>query len=215
MKPFNSFEYIPCIQKSTKNKQKIHFSILSHKYLDLLIKWNWNWRSQERDVLKYFRLYINITNATLYYILRVWLNCNTLLYIVSSCYLNDSWELEFYPQVLNIFQHMLFFKLTWLVGFLVGWNHSTLINKTPTYFNFYFYQILTAFHMLNIVSEVAQTITNATLCYSLRVWLNCNTQMYIVNSCNLNDPWELVFYPQLKNIWMSAHAWELRLLRLV
>ena len=41
------------------------------------------------------------------------------------------------------------------VGFLVGWNHSTLINKTPTYFNFYFYQILTAFHMLNIVSEVA------------------------------------------------------------
>ena len=36
-----------------------------------------------------------------------------------------------------------------------GWNHSTLINKTPTSFNFYFYQILTAFHMLNIVSEVA------------------------------------------------------------
>jgi hypothetical protein len=30
-----------------------------------------------------------------------------------------------------------------------------VINKTPTSFNFYFYQILTAFHMLNIVSEVA------------------------------------------------------------
>jgi hypothetical protein len=83
------------IQKSTKNKQKIHFSILSHKYLDLLIKWNWNWRSQERDVLKYFRLYINN-------ILRVWLNCNTQMYIVNSCNLNDSWELAFYPQVENI-----------------------------------------------------------------------------------------------------------------
>ena len=56
---------------------------------------------------------------------------------------------------LNIFQHMLFFKLTWLVGFLVGWNHSILLNKTLTSFNFYFYQILTAFHMLNIVSEAA------------------------------------------------------------
>ena len=32
---------------------------------------------------------------------------------------------------------------------------------------------------------VSQTITNATLYYILRVWLNCNTQMYIVNSCNL------------------------------
>jgi hypothetical protein len=50
---------------------------------------------------------------------------------------------------------MLFFKLTWLVGFLVGGNHSTLINKTLTSFNFYFYQILTAFNMLSIVSEVA------------------------------------------------------------
>jgi hypothetical protein len=56
----------------------------------------------------------------------------------------------------------------------------------------------------------SQTITNATLYYILRVWLNCNTQMYIVNSCNLNDSWELAFYPQVENICMTAHAWKFR-----
>jgi hypothetical protein len=79
----------------------------------------------------------------------LWYKKGNLCLIFLTSDTENAWHLtEFIlPQYIS--------TLTWLVGFLVGWNHSTLINKTLTSFNFYFYQILTAFHMLSIVSEVA------------------------------------------------------------